>query len=241
MYCRKLYNYNITGSYYKMQEEKIIETSLENLIGRISDIKVSIQSFLIKLEHENLPWPQVLDNFALLSGQVNTLNKLLKNDRMPVLRNLCILPILVSQERDEELEMITENRISYFTHEVVPDALRTKYEPEVEKEEHELTIKASAIPLDEAQRQVSFLNDMVTSLLDLIQSRDEWETESSVQKSTMGPSANDTNILIAAMTQGAGLRKRPEQSGVRPSSRSSHNKPGQAQQPNRNPAAIRKV
>lgn len=204
-----------------MQEEKIIETSLENLIGRISDIRLSIQNFLLKLEHENLTWPQVLDNFALLSGQINTLGKLLKNDRMPVLRNLCILPQLVSQERDEELEALTENRISYFTHEVVPDALRTKYEPDVEKEAQELAIKADSIEAEEAQRQVSQLNETIASLLELIQSRGEWETESSVQKTSLLPSANDTNILIDAISQGAGLRKRSEPSGNRPSSRSS--------------------
>ena len=43
--------------------------------------------------------------FVLKLGQINTLNKLIKNDRMPILRNLCILPRMVSQERDEELEV----------------------------------------------------------------------------------------------------------------------------------------
>lgn len=48
-------------------------------------------------------------NFAICvtPGQINTLNKLLKNDRMPTLRNLCILPLMVSQERDEEMEVCT--------------------------------------------------------------------------------------------------------------------------------------
>ncbi|XP_057314895.1 mediator of RNA polymerase II transcription subunit 8-like [Hydractinia symbiolongicarpus] len=216
-----------------MQDEKAIETSLQNLISRVGDIKISLQSFLLKLEHESLTWPQVLDNFALLSGQINTLNKVLKNDRMPVLRNLCILPILVSQEHDEELAGFTENRIPIFNHEVVPDAMRTKYEPEVEKEEQHLIMQASSIQIDDAQRQVSMLNDMVATLLDLIQAeRDDWDAESAVQQANLAPSEKDTNILIAAITQGAGLRKRPESSG-RSSSNRSQSKHGQTHQGNR--------
>ncbi|XP_066928935.1 mediator of RNA polymerase II transcription subunit 8-A-like isoform X2 [Clytia hemisphaerica] len=189
------------------KEENVIATSLQNLIGRVSDIKMSIQNFMFKLEHETLSWPQMLDNFALLSGQISTLNKLLKNDRMPVLRNLCILPLMVSQERDTEMEEMTENRIPVVTHEVVPDALRTKYEPDVEKVEEELTLQSNSISVDMARSQVVALNDLIGSMLDLIQNSRDWETESSVEQADLAPSANDTNILLAAITQGSGLRK----------------------------------
>ena len=97
------WNNNETTPGFTM-DEKMIETTLENLIGRINDIKISLHNFLGKLQHEHLSWPQVLDNFALLSGQINTLNKLLSNERMPALRNLCILPIKVSMDKDDELE-----------------------------------------------------------------------------------------------------------------------------------------
>lgn len=203
-------------------DEKIIETALENLIGRITDIKISLQNFLFKLEHEPMSWPTVLDNFALLSGQINTLNKLLSNERMPELRNLCILPLSVSQEKDDDLEMFSERRMMFFNHEVVPDALRTKYEPEVEREEQQLGLEAAAFTVDEASAVVTSLNELVTSVLDLVQSsRDEWEAESAGHEQTeLLPSANDSNILIAAITQGAGLRKRPESSGRSGGSRS---------------------
>lgn len=210
-------------------DEKIIETSLETLIGRITDIKVSLQNFLLKLEHEPLAWPQVLDNYALLSGQINTLNKLLNNERMPVLRDLCILPILVSQDNDSELATFSENRIVQFNHEVVPDALRTKYEPDVEREEQQLTLTANSLGADEGQSQVSTLNDLISTVLDLVQSaRDEWEVESAVEQSGLLPSANDSNILIAAITHGSGLKKRPESSGRSASSRSKAHQSGQS-------------
>lgn len=47
--------------------------------------------------------PQVLDNFALLSGQLNTINKLLKNEKTPSFRNQVIIPLLLSPDRDEDL------------------------------------------------------------------------------------------------------------------------------------------
>lgn len=47
--------------------------------------------------------PTMLDNYALLSGQINTFLKVLKNDKTPILRNLISLPIKLSPDRDEEL------------------------------------------------------------------------------------------------------------------------------------------
>lgn len=47
--------------------------------------------------------PSVLDNFALLSGQLNTINKLLKNEKTPSFRNQLIIPLLLSQDRDDDL------------------------------------------------------------------------------------------------------------------------------------------
>lgn len=49
--------------------------------------------------------PSVLDNFALLSGQLNSLGRLLKSDRMPALRNYVFLPLELNPERDVELEV----------------------------------------------------------------------------------------------------------------------------------------
>lgn len=47
--------------------------------------------------------PSVLDNFALLSGQLNTINKLLRNEKTPSFRNQVIIPLLLSPDRDEDL------------------------------------------------------------------------------------------------------------------------------------------
>jgi mediator of RNA polymerase II transcription subunit 8 len=49
------------------------------------------------------------------------------------LRNLTVLPLHLSPEKDEELLKITEGRISTFAHDLVPDYLRTKPDPLVEQ------------------------------------------------------------------------------------------------------------
>lgn len=48
----------------------------------------------------------MLDNFALLSGQISTLNRLLGSDKMPALKNYAVIPLALSQERDTELEVL---------------------------------------------------------------------------------------------------------------------------------------
>ena len=54
--------------------------------------------------------PSVLDNFALLSGQLNTINKLLKNEKTPSFRNQVIIPLLLSPDRDEDLAVSVTDR-----------------------------------------------------------------------------------------------------------------------------------
>ena len=63
--------------------------------------------------------PSVLDNFALLSGQLNSLGRVLKNEKVPALRNHLLLPIVLSPERDQELEvksslLVTLCMLGYF-------------------------------------------------------------------------------------------------------------------------------
>ncbi|CAL1295557.1 unnamed protein product [Larinioides sclopetarius] len=85
------------------KEEKALDMVVEALINRCQDLKNIISSFIMKLENENLSWPHVLDNFALISGQVNTVLKILRNEKSPALRNRVLLPLLLNPDRDEEL------------------------------------------------------------------------------------------------------------------------------------------
>ena len=87
------------------REEKQLEASLDALLSQVADLKNSLGSFIYKLENEydRLTWPSVLDSFALLSGQLNTLNKVLKHEKTPLFRNQVIIPLVLSPDRDEDL------------------------------------------------------------------------------------------------------------------------------------------
>ena len=53
------------------REEKQLEAALDSLLQRIGDLKMSIQSLIMKLECDSrLNWPSVLDSYAVISGQV---------------------------------------------------------------------------------------------------------------------------------------------------------------------------
>jgi mediator of RNA polymerase II transcription subunit 8 len=67
------------------REEKQQDAALEAIIMRVNDLKNSIGSMLVKLEHEyeTLNWTTFLDNFALMSGHVSYL--------LPVLYFLIVL------------------------------------------------------------------------------------------------------------------------------------------------------
>ncbi|XP_013407255.1 mediator of RNA polymerase II transcription subunit 8-B [Lingula anatina] len=193
------------------RDEKQLDNSLEATIQRVQDLKGSLSALLVKLETEyTLNWPSVLDSFALLSGQISSLNKLLKHEKTPLLRNYVLLPLLLSPDRDADLEKLTEGRVLAFNHEVVPDYLRTKPEPDVEERQQHISKQASNMTVENAQKQMNAVNRISTQLLDMITSfRDEWElAQKTSQQQTS--SIADTNTLLAAVNFGKGLKSGSE-------------------------------
>lgn len=61
------------------------------------------------------------------------LSKILAHELGPPLRNLTVLPLQLSQEKDDAIFHLTEGRIPVFAHDLVPDYLRTKPEPTAEQ------------------------------------------------------------------------------------------------------------
>ncbi|XP_064625327.1 mediator of RNA polymerase II transcription subunit 8-like [Lineus longissimus] len=192
------------------REEKQLEASLDAITQKVRDLKNSLTTFLLKLEHEYevLNWPTVLDSFALISSQLNSLNKILKSDKCPMLRNRVLLALRLSADHDPELEKLTEGRVLAFNHEVVPDYLRTKPEPEVEERVNQMSVKASQLPPDALQKQITALNKISNHILDIINTnREEWESEvNAKQQQPQTSSLTDTNALIAAASFGKGLK-----------------------------------
>uniref|UniRef100_A0A8C6LDX0 Mediator of RNA polymerase II transcription subunit 8 n=1 Tax=Nothobranchius furzeri TaxID=105023 RepID=A0A8C6LDX0_NOTFU len=196
---------------FQQREEKQLEASVDTLISLVAHVKNALQSFIAKLEneYERLTWPSVLDNFALLSGQLNTINRLLKNEKTPSFRSQVIIPLVLSQERDDDLAKLTEKRVPVFSHEIVPDYLRTKPDPEVEEQEKQLSAEAARIGPDAAQKQIQTLNKMCSNLLEKLnnprEDRDAESAASRQNKASFNPS--DTNALVAAVAFGKGLSK----------------------------------
>jgi len=57
--------------------------------------------------------PSVLDNFALLSGQLYQLNRSLKSDKIPPLKNYAVIPLALSPLHDPEVEVFLLTNSSY--------------------------------------------------------------------------------------------------------------------------------
>lgn len=72
------------------------------------------------------------------------------HDKAPNLQNLTVLPLLLSPEKDDDLMRMTEGRISTFAHDLVPDYLRTKPEPQAEQKMKALEVKAQTLSYDAA-------------------------------------------------------------------------------------------
>jgi len=192
------------------KEEKQLDVSLDDLIHRVRELKQSISSFIYKLEndYQNITWPSLMESFGVLSSGLSTTKRLLKSEKMPLLRNHALFPILLSPDRDPQLEKLTEGRVLAFNHEVVPDYLRTKPEPEVEEKTQLLIVKASSITPEMAQKQLTMLNKITSNILDLIDaSSDVGDRDSGKNTVPQTSNPSDTNILLAAVTKGKNLRR----------------------------------
>ncbi|MEE6495112.1 hypothetical protein FKM82_001956 [Ascaphus truei] len=174
-------------------------------VSAYSDFKVCV-----KASFSQVPFlrPSVLDSFALLSGQLSTLNKLLKNEKTPLMKNQVIIPLILSPDRDEEILRLTEGRVPVFSHEVVPDHLRTKPDPEVEEQEKQLSTEAARITPEVAQKQVQSMNKMCSNLLEKIGKEERDSEIGGLRQNKQTYNPTDTHALVAAVAFGKGLSNR---------------------------------
>jgi mediator of RNA polymerase II transcription subunit 8 len=232
------------------REEKAQDAVLEAIISRVNDLKSAIGGLIFKVEneYETLNWPSFLDNFALISGhvrakphlkstgankipinlQLTTLTKILSNDKAPALRNFTVLPLMLKPDVDENLNRMTEGRLNTFSHDIVPDYLRTKPEPDAELKMMQFEHKASCVTYETAQvrkmpkfnssphilnlfflqKQVTAMNKVVGHVWDMVnKAREEWESEAGSRAGAAQTSSiSDTHCLVAAIGLGKGLK-----------------------------------
>lgn len=92
--------------------------------------------------------------------------KILSHDKAPNLRNLTVLPLHLSPEKDEDLFRRTEGRISTFAHDLVPDYLRTKPDPSVEQRMLSYEAKVSNLTYDATHvSEVQYFNFLKNIML----------------------------------------------------------------------------
>lgn len=192
------------------REEKQLETTLDAVLSRLNDLKLSVGAMIRKLEteYETINWPTFLDNFALISSHLTGLSKILAKELGPPLRNRTVLPLMVLPERDEALWNLTEGRVPVFSHDIVPDYLRTKPDPIAEQKMLQNEQKAANLTPENAMKQVTQYNKVVSHILDIVsKAREEWEIESSSRAGVQQTSSmSDTHALVAAISVGKNLK-----------------------------------
>ncbi|XP_055684957.1 mediator of RNA polymerase II transcription subunit 8 [Lutzomyia longipalpis] len=192
------------------REEKQLEALLDAVLSRLNDLKLSIGAMIQKIEteFETINWPTFLDNFALISSHLTGLSKIIATEMGAPLRNLTVLPLLLSPERDEALWQLTEGRIPVFSHDMVPDYLRTKPEPTAEQKMMAHETKANNLSPETAAKQVAQYQKIVSHVFDMVsKAREEWESDSSARSGVQQTSSMaDTHALVAAVSMGKNLK-----------------------------------
>lgn len=126
----------------------------------------------------------------------------------PPLRNFTVLPLLLSPEHDENLWKLTEGRIGVFSHDMVPDYLRTKPDPAAEQRMLQHEQKANSLNVETAAKQVAQYAKVVAHVFDMVsKAREEWEVEASARTGVQQTSSlADTQALVSAVGMGKGLK-----------------------------------
>lgn len=136
------------------------------------------------------------------------LSKIISNELAAPLRNLTVLPLVLSPEVDDGLMQLTEGRISTFSHDMVPDYLRTKPEPTAEAKMLSQEAKANSVTLEAAAKQVAQFTKVISNIHDIVNKvREEWDSDASTRAGLQQTSSlADTHLLVAAVGLGKNLK-----------------------------------
>lgn len=107
---------------------------------------------------------------------------------------------------------VTEQRVPMFNHDLVPDYLRTKPDPEVEAKHQQYETRAASVPPDTAMKNVNVIEKITRETLKHI-TREKEEIESKASSRAemdKTSSLEDTLALVGAISMGKGLRDAPQ-------------------------------
>lgn len=186
-------------------EMEQFEVTIDRLLEYTKHIKVSLLHFLQKIESRgDMNWPEVLDSFTSICGQINTLMRFTRENRSQLIENRVVLPLHLSPDRDEELVRLTEGRVQMVNHEMVPGYLRTKPDPEIEELEKTLQSKSINITPEAAIKQINATTKLIEATINTIKTY----SVKAYRDQQIRPSFNvgETHELVLAISQGKGLR-----------------------------------
>lgn len=191
------------------REQKQLEDATQALAGRLHDVKTSLSHLILKLETDpTLNWHSFLDSYALITGQMNSLLKQMKQEKTPQLKKYITLPLLLSPDRDEELLKLTEHRVSTFSHDLIPNYLRTRPDPELELRHSSLEMRANSASQDQQSKQITVMDKITREMLKVIaREREEMDVKSNSRPEVETThTLDETQNLLAAINTGKGLK-----------------------------------
>eukprot|EP00052_Salpingoeca_macrocollata_P029763 m.305685 g.305685 ORF g.305685 m.305685 type:complete len:188 (+) comp23016_c0_seq6:147-710(+) len=152
---------------------QVFEVGLGRLHQEVSDLRQRLFELEFKLKQGQQSWESILNSFNAVKDRVNVVFKSLSEEYLPEMHDRVLVPMVLTTLHSEHLQTITEKRMDNFTHDGVPEILRTKLAPNLE--EHDAELSASALSLGLPKRELERLKDQVDRVLNSVVERPEIE------------------------------------------------------------------
>ncbi|VDP69675.1 unnamed protein product [Echinostoma caproni] len=182
--------------------------SIKTLYNALYKLKQKVQDLAVKADSQghNCDWPRYLSTLALCASELSEIRKVLESDRFVSEHTLVLTPTLLNPEPDPTLAKATEERLSLFNHDTVPQYLRTKLDPKLETQCQAQLNRASSMPSEQLTKLVNLANRAIdSSLKEVNLLKQELEADFSDRQNKSTSSADDLNAMVAAITLGKGL------------------------------------
>ncbi|CAH8509782.1 unnamed protein product [Heterobilharzia americana] len=182
--------------------------NINTLYTAIHKLKQKIQDLVIKLETQGdqCDWPRYLSTLALCASELSEIRKVLESDRFANEHTLVLTPMLLNPEQDVNLAKITEERLSLFNHDTVPQYLRTKLDPKVESECSAQATRAAGIPSEQVNKLINLTNRAIDcSLKEINLLKQDLEANFSDRQNKMSSNSDDLATLISVISGKKGL------------------------------------